>query len=335
MAKKKQDIITHKLTEPKQTKSGGWAFYVIKLINGIEDKKGGKRMVIKKTRAEIKVAHSNKLISLASEDQGNFKTPILKVKEVGDPTREKSIYLKYVDRAREMLMKGIDPAAVIEVIREQRKTEHNIITSTTALDQIIYTATVDIKFDYAKDRQSIVALHLARYNENISALFNAHIDTAVENSKEVERKMNGLYLLMDTMIGKERVLGIHKKSFKLQINNEVEVEKQRKEREQLNIDNLTFQEQLELLELIEIAKLTDFEMVSVKLRQEEVSQKSEAFEEAEVIEETLNIDLIARPKPKAFSKAKQQPKRLTDVTRKLKQSSANEAKKAFKKAKQK
>lgn len=153
---------------------------------------------------------------------------------------------------------------------------------------IINRASLEIANEYARDRGSIAALHVRRYNKEFNKEFsNEH--HGIENPIfRRQKKIESLNVCLDALFAKERVLQIHAKETQVKIFNRMNA-KIKMRKTSYDLSSLTFQEKLEFLQLVSKAKRTDNELFSVALKPKE-NVKTEDAEVIEIV--NTNVDLI-------------------------------------------
>lgn len=112
-----------------------------------------------------------------------------------------------------------------------------------------------IKKEFEIEKDFLVDIHILRYEELFDKAINPDIERIpiqYRNSFLSESYINAL----DILAQKEKSLGIHSKTFKLQINNYLQ-QKKFQAKKTINFDILSFKEQVELLNLIEATKVSD------------------------------------------------------------------------------
>ena len=130
--------------------------------------------------------------------------------------------------------------------------------------------------------------------------------------------------VLQAMKQKETLIGMHRKTFRLifneQINffNDQKTEQPKTDPKQkkptLNLDLLSFEEKVELLELIRISAMTDDEMHGVILRQKKAEEETEDVE-AEIIPPANVAQIEQYRQPDKV--AEEQGSILDDIQRKL------------------
>lgn len=182
---------------------------------------------------------------------------INKQKKIGDSRT------KYILIAEEMLRDNYTSPDIYQRIRNVRKEEGKRNLSDIDLSVIVTEGLRIIKQEYSKQKEEVISLHVARYNKTIHSLRNIDDILSDEDSnKYITKKTRALHLLLDTLFQKERVLGIHKRGFRIEINNELIVDK-REEKLDANLNALSFDEQVELLELIQKSKIDNNNLLDI------------------------------------------------------------------------
>lgn len=195
---------------------------------------------------------------------------------------------------------------------------------------VLHKASQQIAEQYYRDRKSIVALHLKRYQAEIDSLVTYFEDKEYENVNIKWRKrvmIDKLTELLDTLGAKERVLQMHSKDTQVKIFNKLNV-KVKEKKVLFDLSNLSFEDKREMLMLMLKAKRTSNEISGVILNQ----KVAEVTEDAEfTVVENNNIDKIERTNLPVEEKVKAPRKQLIDVTELLRKNLHKVAEKEFKK----
>lgn len=236
-----------------------------------------------------------------------------------------------IELAKEILIKGSSRDEVKRELLSQSIEDEKLLTD-IELSSLVNRAARKLSDDYDKDREFVVSLHIARYNEDIDKQIN--VDISEMNKYRGKEVKNYAYLqALELLYQKEKVLGLHNKSVQIKINNvnNVKVSVRKKK---YNFENLSLKEMIELNNLIEKSKKNE-EVGSIILRPKEEKVEDIEFEEVKEIVEVVNIqqvqptiippELLPAPEPKMFS----------DVQNRLKEALLKEAEEAFKRGKSK
>lgn len=174
------------------------------------------------------------------------------------------------------------------------------------IDRIIGEVSRNLRDEYGKDKNHVMALHIERYNHDIINILS--LENHIEKAKEADelgeqyefpdgfdfgktkmRLINRYFDALSTILQKEKVLQMHSNGFLVSIVNNLNIEK--KEKKQYDLSKLTFEQKIDFLNLLLKSKKNDFEVGSVILRSPDVQQKTIDIVH-EVIEEGVNIDKI-------------------------------------------
>ena len=124
----------------------------------------------------------------------------------------------------------------------------------------IWMANAQVKDDAKLERDSLIQTHVKRYEK----LFNSHFNKTVEDFAHLPghiRKymvIDSLVIAMDALIAKEKVLGLHTRQFRVQLNNFFK----KKIVAQYNFGQQEFQDLVRLKELL--AKMKTEEQPNVE-----------------------------------------------------------------------
>lgn len=244
-----------------------------------------------------------------------------------------SIYLHAMNFASECLRAGESENFIAEKIKET----YPVLTDAN-VQFAIHRGAKMISNQFARDSKSIISLHVKRYNKEIKnllgktyeGLIDEDIDEDVEGGKDSEsaalkRKMR-IYALMnclDVMFAKEKVLQLHTKQTQVKVFNQLNA-KVKEKKVMFNLKDLSLNEKIEFLALIQKAKKSDNELYSVTMSNK-TQEVIEDIEHEEV--ENNNINEIRLIEPEAVKlKVK---KDLSDITKKIHENLAKKALKQF------
>lgn len=251
--------------------------------------------------------------------------------------KERESREKYIDYAESMLRANYMTPSIYEGLIAMRKSEGKRSMTEISMSVIVSDALKRLRAEYSKERGDVIVLHVARYNKTIDYLRSIDIFLDQDSEKYIERKTRYLHLLLDTLYAKEKILGIHKKSFRLEINNELDIERERVKNNDvlktLNLDLLTFEEQVELLELINKTKVGDSELMGV-IEVDRSEEKTVDIDHEEIKDQPANIEKVKHIKSSSLPtevKATEEQKSLFDVQMKLRQSFMKKAKETIQK----
>lgn len=170
------------------------------------------------------------------------------------------------------------------------------------VENIITTAGQLLNMYYRSQIHKVEKVHIARYNQIIIDKLNKKYEFSERMPEWLCIKIvsDDLNEALQAMKQKEVLLGMHRKTFKLTINtqNNINITNTNKPKQQLDkidIHNLSLEEQVELLSLIELTSRSDDEVYGVKLKTVEKHQ-DEVIEVAEVINENIKrIEPFTKP----------------------------------------
>lgn len=214
------------------------------------------------------------------------------------PLMEKEVY-KAIDWLRE----GKTTDAITNELRSTINPRTKRKYASRFVENIVTTANQLIQMWYRNQIYQIQHVHTTRYNKIIISRLNktyGHID-----KPWIAIKAESMHLdeILQALKQKEVLLGMHRKTFRLIFNSQTnfyESERQkrdleknpREKKKEINLDLLTFEEKVELLDLIRESTRTEDEIHGVILKNQITTQ--EVIEvEAEVVE-PANVDKIER-----------------------------------------
>lgn len=168
------------------------------------------------------------------------------------------------------------------------------------LQDCVLRANKLIKQVYEINKTDLIGVHIQRYDQEVNRLLNIPTprEEEYENIKhywaDFNRKCLSMSQCLDALQQKEKLLGIHTKSFKLIINNEEETIV-REKKLKIDITLLTLEEKIELNSLLEKSRRTDDEIGGVILREKRDSVVEDV--EHEEISDRLNVDRMENKQP--------------------------------------
>lgn len=187
-----------------------------------------------------------------------------------------------------------------------------------------------LKKEFEIEKDFLVDLHILRYEELFEAACNPDLDRVpiqYRDSIMAENYLNAV----DILTQKEKALGLHTKTFKIQINNFLQ-SKQQKIAKSINVDKLSFRDQLNLLEIIESTKVSDViisPIIASSQKESMVQNKIETQIEAP-IRQAKQTDVVAE---NTNTQLGQQGKSLIDIKNTIRENLKKQVEEAFKKQK--
>lgn len=155
---------------------------------------------------------------------------------------------------------------------------------------ILNRASANIASEYARDRSTVVSLHVKRYNKDATKLLekieNGEFDKLDTYKKRL--KLIEVYdQVLEIIFAKEKVLQLHAKDTQIRVFNRLNA-KIREKKVSYDLSQLSNPEKIELLSLLRRTKRTDDELQSVILRPKEDKQVTEDIEH-EIVKERPNV----------------------------------------------
>jgi hypothetical protein len=305
------------LSEINMNSAGEYEFFLVLLRGGSEV-------------SDTKTIYSHSNLDVLMDKHRVFQNKILSGDiAIPDEVTSKEYLAEEADHgedgefAQELLQRGYMTTAIAHHITLRREAKGLSPHAESKLAEIISRAQLRLRLEYARDRRDIVSLHTARYNRQIRALINIDEQLDTESEKYIFKKTKALHLLMDTLFQKEKLLGIHQRNFRIQINNDVNLTRRDKSIiSTLDLGKLSFTEQLELLDLLEKTKISAEEKMGI---QEELTDEyldpNEDIEEVEVVteEEEPNVNKINLISSKQDDRELGPANSLMDIEQKMKQ----------------
>jgi len=207
-----------------------------------------------------------------------------------------------VDACRELICEEINP--------NTKKPYHERFA-----DEVTLTANKLIKQDYDIQRSEVISIHTQRYDREIEVLLHFIPPWYIEEDWKREEAKNIAYMnCLGVLHQKEELLGMHRKAFRLIINNE-ETTIIKNTKPNIDLSKLTLEEKIELNQLMEKSRRTEDEIGGVILR----SEQTKVIEDIqhEVVEERLNIDRMENKQPKEFIEPLPQNMALSGIQEKM------------------
>ena len=207
----------------------------------------------------------------------------------GKSNMEKEVY-QVIDWMRD----GLSNEWCTQKLRATINDKTGRVYSPRFVENIITAANQLINQWYRLQIHQIENIHVARYNQIVVQKLNKQYEFS-ENMPEwlrIKIISDDLMEALNAMRQKEVLLGMHRKSFKLTINtqNNININTPKKiDKGQIDLTKLTLEEQVELMNLIEASSRTEDEVYGVKLNAADKDKDIE--QEVEVII-NRNIDQI-------------------------------------------
>lgn len=187
----------------------------------------------------------------------------------------KNLYKQAIDFAADSFRNGQSEQYVAESLLEA-----NPKFGPENISFILHQGSLQIASEHARDRTSIVSLHVRRYNMEIEKIEKTNwLEHPPLYRRQAE--IDGLLSMLEVMFCKEKVLQIHSKETQVKIFNRLNA-KIHERKVSFDVSKLSFAEQLELLTLVSKTKKQE-ELFSVKK-----GEGMQNIEDAEVIEITNN-----------------------------------------------
>jgi hypothetical protein len=214
-----------------------------------------------------------------------------------------------------------------ELLNESQQKGRTLVE--TELLTIINKSQRNLSEQYDKDREFVVSLHLARYNEEINKRMN--VDVSEFNKFRAKEVKNYSYLqALEALYQKEKVLGLHTKALQIKINNKNNV-KVKVYKKRYKMENLTLSELIEMNSLVEKCKKSEDQISEIILREKPVVQETEDIEYTEIIND--NVKQIAEKVVPFHLRTDTPNKNLLDVEEKMMETFRKNAEEEFKKIK--
>jgi hypothetical protein len=259
-----------------------------------------------------------------AKTRGKTTKQILKTSTSGRKTLQDPKIVEAKNRPVLVPVKGKFPLMekevykVIDWMKEGRSTEwctqelRNTVNERTKrlyavrfVENIITTANQLLNLWYKEQIYKVEQVHAVRYNSIVVDKMNKDY-TSLLNNENISPFVVNKIIEMDLMDAlqalrqKEVLLGLHRKTFKIVFNTQNNfiggaVTKPKQTKQSLDLDRLTLEEQVELLDLIAISSRSEDEVYGVKLRGVDGKIIDEAVE-VEVINDNIKrIEKFVKP----------------------------------------
>lgn len=204
------------------------------------------------------------------------------------PLMEKEVY-----RTIDWLKEGRSTDWITEVLRKTENANTGRNYAPRFVENIITLANQLIKLYYYNQIYKVEQLHIARYNHIIVNKLNRDYSEISAPPWIIKgMQVDDLKDVLQAMRQKEKLLGMHRSTFRVVINNQSNIfvaQPTKKKKEKYEIENLTFDEQVELMELLKKASRTSDEIHGVLLKKDKENEVEDA--EFEVVNENIkNIE---------------------------------------------
>lgn len=219
---------------------------------------------------------------------------------------EETLKKKWVVEAVELMKQGYSTSYIRQQIAASKKGKVNSVV----IDNILATVNELIFTESLTGKEQVKMIHVRRYNRQINRLLaTEELDfdkISVDKDGDLigeysydewfasrEKKKTNYWNAIAALQQKEKVLQFHNDGFEFEINTEENVNVVDK-KPKYDVTKLTFEEQLELYELMKKAKKGENELLSVV---ESVKSLSQEVQDAEaVVIPPANIEQIAHEK---------------------------------------
>lgn len=152
------------------------------------------------------------------------------------------------------------------------------------------------------EKINLVSLHINRYEDLFKSVYNKDF-SKIKPERQWQAQIDQHLELVDILQSKEKIIGVHSKTFKIRLNNFYEKKKLVKLSD-FDLDKLTVEEKIELIGLFDKCKVSkDMEIKVTGAKKQDIAQEVN-FEEISLIENTLKdvniqqVDNEADNKPK-------------------------------------
>lgn len=215
---------------------------------------------------------SEKWLDLEATDRSNIKKYLGHVEHDKETTRD-SVHVRVII---ELYKNGYTRDGIIQELTARGLGEHSI-------KKLILTARKVNLENFGKSVEEMIGLHVARYETMYKEnLITSDIDklSLPEEMKKVMR-VDRYTLAMDNVRAKEKVLGMHTKRFKVEVNNYFDQQKD-KEKDRYDFSLLTLDQMLEFRAMIKKIRQDENEVTIIRPKKEKVEEITQDVEYEEV-----------------------------------------------------
>ena len=177
------------------------------------------------------------------------------------------------------------------------------------IDQVIEIALSKFKKEFSKERDHILALHLSRYDEAITKLYN--FKSRFQGKRAIFDITENYYQLLAVMKQKETLFGFHKKSFQIKVSNVINKRKRAILSDKFNISLLSSEEQLDFLGLLTKTKSNPEDAIKTITLNKPIVYSEYKEVQLELLPQLESIKLIETQTERSLS--------IEEVSRKLQQ----------------
>lgn len=220
---------------------------------------------------------------------------------------EKS-WIKHIYKAIDLLKEGSTRSITAQLISEQTGIEAK------DLDTVITAAVKVIEDEYCKKSDTVIGLHVTRYDRDIKEILNRNFNRYSEAVK-VKMKIGAYLDLLNILYSKEKLLQLHNKKVVFRLNQK-KTTVVREVTPKYDISNLTLQEKIDFLELINKSKKTSSELAGVILKDRTKENVTIDIDHEDVTE--TNVEKIKQIAPEEEKVIPASPP-ILDITEKIKQ----------------
>lgn len=259
-----------------------------------------------------------------AKTRGKTTKQILKTSTSGRKTLQDAKIVEKKNRTKLVPVKGKFPLMEKEVyktidwMKEGKSVEwctqelRNTINERTGrlyaprfVENIITTSNQLLNLWHKEQIYKVEQVHAVRYNMIVVDKMNKNYDSLLNNenlSPFVVKKIIEMDLMdaLQALRQKETLLGLHRKTFKIVFNTQNNfigdtVAKPKQTKQSLDLDRLTLEEQVELLDLIAISSRSDDEVYGVKLRELKQGVTDEVVEVGAINNNIKQIEKFTKP----------------------------------------
>lgn len=225
-----------------------------------------------------------------------YKKFVATQKELSKSTKAGTFPDGMLNRAIELMYQWVSKGEFNDILKK----EFNV--STTQLKDCYSSAYASYRRQIELEKINLVSLHINRYEDLFKQVKNKDF-SRIKPERQWQAQIDQHLELVSILQSKEKIIGVHSKTFKVRLNNFYEKKKLVKLSD-FNLEKLTVSEKIELLGLFDKCRVNkDMDIKVIGNKKQDIAQDV-SFEEVSLIENTLKevniqpIDNDADSKPK-------------------------------------
>lgn len=218
-----------------------------------------------------------------SEYNKVYNTHVATKKELMRSNKRINIPKPMLDRGIDLMYKWVTKEEFDNILKQEFNPTQAQLKECLTASKHFYTRQVEL------DKINLVSLHINRYEDLFKQVKNRDF-SCIKPEKQWYAQIEQHLELVDILEAKEKVVGVHSKTFKVRLNNYYQQKKLTKG-PNISFDKLTIEERLELLALYDKCKVSS-DTIQIKHAPKDQVVEDISFEEVPLYEETLKDVVI-------------------------------------------